>query len=556
DLQASGILKELLPDMKVLPDLDEEKAPKKGIPITNTQEDMEFRTLLWGTLARCCSSEQCAEVAVRCGLVESLLECLDAEPPTEQQKWSQEQRRQVQLEALAALFQLVQYMPDAFMDAQGNGTVLQLLQATRSREVQKKCLHLLQVAVRMGRHFAENLGQLGAVGTLVELFTDKDNPMTSRQMCASVLATMCKECPDNAREFRKKDGVEAMRDEVIYRPGETTDNHLFYSLCVVDCVWNSVVGTRKNEIRFLDAGGLFALLDCLEVAPMILKRQIIGCLADLMEYKKAAKLFTQWNSQVTMKGALRLLLELWQSEQQAAGNLAPDGVITDLEQPLNPRTSPSDRMADIDDGESTITSTSRFANKFRHAKNFADTATSAAARTTISKGFEQASASAQEKQGSQWLSNANGMEHDCRAKIYAVLKCIGFECQETLSIGERQQMELVKLYPNAVELEMWIQVQESLAQRRVKPVSADRQWIEDSVSERKEQAAWVQNIQKKLAEEKQKEEEASLDRFYKDLRGRAQIQRTPLSQQGYPSPQTGSEESDEWNESDGGFDSP
>ena len=63
----------------------------------------------------------------------------------------------------------------------------------------------------------------------------------------------CKEYPENAREFRKKDGVEAMRDEagrepelsptsslrgkseVVYRPGETTDNHLFYSLCVVDC---------------------------------------------------------------------------------------------------------------------------------------------------------------------------------------------------------------------------------------------------------------------------------------------------------------------------------
>lgn len=52
-----------------------------------------------------------------------------------------------------------------------------------------------QVAVRMGQAFAEKLGQLGAVGTLVELFTDKDNPMTSRQMCASILATMCKELP-------------------------------------------------------------------------------------------------------------------------------------------------------------------------------------------------------------------------------------------------------------------------------------------------------------------------------------------------------------------------
>ena len=133
--------------------------------------------------------------------------------------------------------------------------------------------------------------------------------------------------------------------------------------------------------------------------------------------------------QVTMKGALRLLLELWQCEQQAhgmslqparqhtthrkmrfkpqaAGNLAPDGVIRDLaprhrqvqtlreehsctkclpehsakEQPLNPRAPPT--LADtsplfseeetsiearlgqalgelIDDGDSTVTSTSR-----------------------------------------------------------------------------------------------------------------------------------------------------------------------------------------------------
>lgn len=551
ELLQSGFLEKYLREARVLPDLGDGAKASKGIPLTNTQEDMEFRTLLWGTLARCCSSEPCAEAAVQCGFVESLLECLDAEAPPE--KWSQEQRRQVQLEALSSLFQLVQYVPDAFMEAQGNAMVLQLLQATRSREVQKKCLHLLQVAVRMGPHFAENLGQLGAVGTLVELFTDKDNPMTSRQMCASVLATMCKEYPENAREFRKKDGVEAMRDEVVYRPGETTDNHLFYSLCVVDCVWNAVVGTRKNEIRFLDAGGLFALLDCLEVAPMLLKRQIIGCLADLMEYKKAAKLFTQWNSQVTMKGALRLLLELWQCEQQAAGNLAPDGVIRDLEQPLNPRSPPTLALGElIDDGDSTVTSTSRFAGKFRHAKNFADTAGTGTSVTTASHGrtqkaFEKAPASAQQRQGSQWLSS--GIEQDCRAKIYAVLKCIGFECQETLSIAERQQMELVKLFPMAVELEMWIKVQESLANRGIKPVSADRQWIEDCVVERRDQAAWVQNIQKKLAEERQTEEEASLERFYKDLRGRAQIQRM-TQPPGYP-PHMGSNDSDMWNESDG-----
>lgn len=554
ELMATGALAELMRGPNDLADIPPSLAscdPKKGgqaVALTNTQEDMEFRMLLWGTLARCCSAEACADVAVKVGFVESLLECLDAsEPPPEQQKWSQEQRRKVQLEALSALFQLVQYVPDAFMAAQGSEVVLQLLQATRSREVQKKCLHLLQVAVRMGPHFAEKLGQLGAIGTLIELFTDKDNPMSSRQICVSVLAAACKGHAANSKEFRKKDGVEAIRDEVAYSPDETTDNHLFYSLCVVDCVWNAVVGTRKNEIRFLDAGGLFALLDSLEVAPMLLKRQIIGCLADLMEYKKAAKLFTQWNSQVTMKGALKLLLELWHAEQETAGNLTPDGVIRDLDQPLNPRSHELTADAsetNLEDGaESVMSGTSRAAGKFRHAKNFADTAhrtdkMSAAASTlqTITGGkssFQKAPASAQERQGSKWLSNAPYKDQDCRAKIYAVLKCIGFECQETLSIAERQQMELVKLYPSAVELETWIQVQESLDTRGIKPISADRKCIEDSIVERKEQAAWVQGIQKKLADEKEREEKAGLERFYEDIRGRAQIRKSTPAQGGF-----------------------
>ena len=54
--------------------------------------------------------------------------------------------------------------------------------------------------------------------------------------------------------------------------------------------------------------------------------------------------------------------------------------------------------------------------------------------------------------------NANWMGKLVDPKL--VLKCFeplkSSKCEETLSIAERQQMELVKLYPNAVELEMWI----------------------------------------------------------------------------------------------------
>merc|ERR1719401_1032910 len=115
---------------------------------------------------------------------------------------------------------------------------------------------------------------------------------------------------------------------------------------------------------------------------------------------------------------------------------------------------------------------------------------------------------------------------DSRAKIYAVLRCVGFECQEALTIAERQQMELVKLYPTAAELETWIEVQENLENRCVKPIAADLNWIEDSITERKDNASKVQGVQRKLADELRDEELAGLNRFYEDIRDRAQFRKS------------------------------
>jgi len=535
-LQDTGVLHEL--NRSNITSTGDAGAPQDdgstgSVALTNSQEDMEFRMLLWATLARCCTSDLCAQMVSKYGLVQSLLSYLDSqELSTDQRQRSQEQHRKVQLEALSALFLLVQYVPDTFMQSQGNTIVLQLLQATRSREVQRKCLHLLQVAVRTGAHFADELGHLGAVGMLIELFADKDNPMNSRQVCASLLADLCSHCPGNCREFRKRDGVEAIREEVVYRPDETTNNHLFYTLCVIDCVWCAVVGTRKNEARFIDAGGLFALLDVLEVAPLLLKRQIIGCLADLMQYRKAAKLFVQWNSQVTMKGALKILLELWQTEQDAVSSTGSNGVILDLNRPLNPiaQESPRDTHARVDsrgsDGSSL--SGSQASGRLRQARSFANTTTKGIgnAPAGIHRILHGTTSDTMQDPKKTAFGSVALDRQDCRAKIYCVLNCIGFECQETLTIAERQQIELVKLYPEAAQLETWIRVQENLNRRGIKPISGDRKWIEDSIGERKSNTTQVQKVQQKLANERENEEQSNLDRFYDDIRSRAQFRKT------------------------------
>jgi len=228
---------------------------------------------------------------------------------------------------------------------------------------------------------------------------------------------------------------------------------------------------------------------------------------------------------------LKILLELWQSEQEVAGSTTLDGVIRDLDRPLNPvqtgEPSPEELIQERLGSASSDSSngSTRAAERMWQAKNFADS----------TSGFSKASRSMRQSK----TSNTKGTEataddnagsiadrQDCRAKIFSILNCIGFECHEALNIAERQQMELVKLFPNCVELETWIKVQESLAAKGIKPISADRKWIEDSIVERKSQTQWVLGVQQSLANERRNEEQASLHRFYEDIRSRAQFRRT------------------------------
>jgi hypothetical protein len=294
-------------------------------------------------------------------------------------------------------------------------------------------------------------------------------------------------------------------------------------------VWCAIVGSRKNEVRFLDAGGLFALLDVLEVAPVLLKRQIIGCIADLMQYRKAAKLFSQWNSQVTMKGALKILLELWQNEQENSQSVGPNGVLRDLNRPLNPLPLPNDGLAASanrpnSSGSDSSQGSSRASARIVQARNFADNQQTRGWSTNQT--MNAAATSKTDDEAGAGTTAAEAAERqDCRAKIYAILKCVQFESTEALTIPERQHMELVRLYTDSVQLETWIAVKERLEARKIEPVSADLQWIEDSIREGKEKASYVQSVQQKLADERYNEDHSSLHRFYDDIRTRAQFRR-------------------------------
>lgn len=128
------------------------------------------------------------------------------------------------------------------------------------------------------------------VGTLLGIFQDAQANFPLRQLACSVLGCLCRQEAAFSDEFRRAGGVEVIAAEIKYNPQARLHDSSFFTLHVVDCVWSAIVGDRRNEAKFLREGGLFSLMDVLETAPVLLRRHIMGCIADLVQNKHAANM--------------------------------------------------------------------------------------------------------------------------------------------------------------------------------------------------------------------------------------------------------------------------
>ncbi|KAF4686586.1 hypothetical protein FOZ60_005053 [Perkinsus olseni] len=161
------------------------------------------------------------------------------------------------------------------------------------------------------------------------------------------LSILCKGDQRRMKQLRKCDGVKIIvrqlrryssgRDPVplpstSWRVGGDSDDDgdvdgmLSLGVCAVDCVWSCILGCKKSEEGFIiNFNGVGHLLECLEVGPSVLKRQIVGCLSDLLETSALARLqFLQWNSPITLRSGVKLLLGLLVREQRSTGAVGFD----------------------------------------------------------------------------------------------------------------------------------------------------------------------------------------------------------------------------------------
>ena len=84
----------------------------------------------------------------------------------------------------------------------------------------------------------------------------------------------------------------------------------------------------------LEAADRKALLNMLEVCPLVMRHQVTGVIADLCRNERILPYVKAWRSDRTMLSATQLLMRVWEDEEMRLGYSRENGVIGNLPQPL------------------------------------------------------------------------------------------------------------------------------------------------------------------------------------------------------------------------------
>ena len=115
----------------------------------------------------------------------------------------------------------------------------------------------------------------------------KENPLDLREHAVNIISNICLGCRPNQKEFRRKNGVELIKENLMFKEVEQSGNVGTFLLGVLDCLNNAIFGNKRSELHFLDIEGIYVLLDLLEECEPCLKRLVLSSLCTILENSKS-----------------------------------------------------------------------------------------------------------------------------------------------------------------------------------------------------------------------------------------------------------------------------
>jgi cilia- and flagella-associated protein 69 len=276
------------------------------------------------------------------------------------------------------------------------------------------------------------------------------------------------------KEFRRKGGIECMKKNLNYQNIlNQIGNQKIFILVVLDCLWNSVIGNKRNEEQFIELDGLFTLFDVLEQSDDIHIKIILSCIASLVDNKRSYSYFIQWKSNSNSNvDATKLLINVYRDEDKKYGVEYDNGILNNnIRTPLNPNTSYLHRKLERQNFEENekkkMKNTKRTS---RDSINDKDIYLKNAAVTLSSPNLEMSEI----KDANIYRSEdfiESYLNHkiseitktfDLRETIFSIFYRIGFNNITITSPEDDQTFVIVKMYPIFKNLENWLDVIEEL----------------------------------------------------------------------------------------------
>ena len=137
-------------------------------------------------------------------------------------------------------------------------------------------------------YFKKDFADKGIIDILLDIVqNNKDNALDMREMAFNIISNISKDCRANQKEFRRKGGIEIIKENLAYSEVDQSGNASTFLLAVLDCLNNAVFGNKRSELHFLDIEGVYVLLDLIENAEYSLKRLTLSSLCTILENNKS-----------------------------------------------------------------------------------------------------------------------------------------------------------------------------------------------------------------------------------------------------------------------------
>lgn len=180
---------------------------------------------------------------------------------------------------------------------------------------------------------------------LLEIINSGENSLEGREYSFNIISQMCVNNKLAQKEFRRKGGIDILKKNLNYQNIlDQIGNQKIYILVVLDCLWNAVIGNKRNEEQFIELDGLFTLFELLEQSDDIHIKIILSCIASLVDNKRSFSYFIQWKSNANSNiDTTKLLINIYRNEDKKYGVEYENGILTNKERPIHPKTSYNDR---------------------------------------------------------------------------------------------------------------------------------------------------------------------------------------------------------------------